>query len=328
MTDYPKGMLPAVARHMEIFTPHALRRMLEIEKKQTRFVHYTSADVGLKIITTRQIWMRQASCMNDYSEIQHGLECLRRAWHGSHGQRLQAFLNGLFPGVVKEITDSFDAFNNALRFDTYVTSLSEHAPSPEHADEDRFGRLSMWRAYGGDVGVALVVKQDPFWTTDQSLGLFSTPVAYLDEEAFETEFGAIVTTMEANAEFLKQIGKDWTRHSVVMAFSSAAVATKHPGFREEREWRIVRTPNFPLPCPLEKSVQTIRGVPQSVLLLALKDRPPGLTGIEPAALLDRVIIGPTAYPMPIYSTYIAALAEVGVTDASSKVKISFLPLRT
>jgi hypothetical protein len=32
-------------------------------------------------------------------------------------------------------------------------------------------------------------------------------------------------------------------------FSAAAVSIKHPGFLEEREWRIVRPPNYPNDLP-------------------------------------------------------------------------------
>jgi hypothetical protein len=128
--------------------------------------------------------------------------------------------------------------------------------------------------------------------------------------------------------YLDQLGKDWVRHSLVMTFSAAAVSTKHPGFKEEREWRVVRTPNFPAPCPLDKITVTVRGVPQSVLLLRLKDNPPGPVGIEPAAILDRAIIWSTSHSMAVFDAYRTALQEVGIADAASKVKISFIPLRT
>ena len=326
MTDLPSRINPQIARHMAIFQPYAVKRLVKLEKNKTRFVYYTSADTGLKILSTRNIWMRQASCMNDYSEVQHGLDCLAKAWQGEHGKRLREFLEKHFPGIVREITNSFDAFQDALRYDTYMTCLSEHA-GPESEAEDLHGRLSMWRAYGRGVGVALVIKQDPFWTSDMSLGLFSTPVAYLSDEGFAKEFCEVVDNIEANADYIDKIGRDWVRHSLVMAFSTAAVSTKHPGFHEEREWRIVRTPNFPFPCPLEKVTITIDGVPQSVLLLELKDRPPDLLGVEPAALLDRVIIGPTSFPIPIRNAYLERMKAEGIADAESKLSISFLPLR-
>ena len=327
MTDAASRVPAHLAKHMSVFTPHALRRYREIEESKTRFVHYTSAEVGLEIIRTKKVWMRLTSCMNDYSEVDHGLNCLSAAWHGDEGKRLQTFLDEQFPGIVKEITEPFDKWQNALRHETYITSLSEHA-GPDREDEDLYGRLSMWRGYAKGIGVALVIKQDPFWTQDQSLGVYTSPVAYLDDKAFSAAFKEVVDAIIRGREYLAEIGREWVKHSLIMAFSAAAVSTKHPGFKEEREWRVVRTPNFPAPCPFERVTRTVHQVPQSVLLMDLKDNPgTGLIGIEPPDLIERVIIGPTEYPIPIYDAYREQLKMIGVEDASEKVKISFLPLR-
>jgi len=72
-----------------IFMPHARKQRDEIYKKQTgfeggvsrepiRFVHYTSAEAALRIITGKRIWMRNTTCMTDYREVQHGFEILRK----------------------------------------------------------------------------------------------------------------------------------------------------------------------------------------------------------------------------------------------------------
>ena len=320
-------MPPEIVEHMTIFHPYTLRRLTEVENTNMRFVHYTSADVGLKILDSGTVWMRQVSCMNDYSEVEHGLQCISNAWRGSHGLRLRTALDARFPGVVKEIEEQFNGVQNSLRFDTFVTSLSEHA-GPGHDDEEQYGRLSMWRAYARGVGVALVIRNASLWTADTSLGLYTTPVAYLSDEAFAEELGIIAANIEARGDYLDRIGRDWLRHAVIMALSAAAVSTKHPGFREEREWRIVRTPNYPFPCPLQRVTQTVSNVPQTVLLLALKDDTSvGRVGIEPPALLDRIIIGPTDYPMPIYNAYLEQMKKSGIAEAEKKLKISFLPLR-
>src|SRR5208283_3935066 len=65
-----------------IFVPHARRRRDEVYKfgkvTSARFVHYTSAEAALKIITQKRLWMRNAACMTDYREVQHGFEILLR----------------------------------------------------------------------------------------------------------------------------------------------------------------------------------------------------------------------------------------------------------
>ena len=63
-----------------IFHPFARRRRTEWyqDKPTARFVHYTTAQAALKIITSKRLWMRNATCMADYREVQHGFDNLVR----------------------------------------------------------------------------------------------------------------------------------------------------------------------------------------------------------------------------------------------------------
>jgi hypothetical protein len=197
MPQLPRTLDPAVERHMSIFMPYALQRMKKLGADGTRLVYYTTADTAMKILETGTIWMRQAACMNDYMEVQHGLDCLASAWRGPDGEHLKKLLEKRWPGVVQEFVDNFNRWQSDLRFRTFVTCLSEHAGVGAEY-EDKFGRLSMWRAYGRGTGVALVIKQDPLWAADTSMGLYTTPIAYLDDATFAAEFKALVDGIEAN----------------------------------------------------------------------------------------------------------------------------------
>src|SRR6185437_12942370 len=160
--ELPDFVPEYLRRHMKAFHPHATRRLAHIHESKTRFVHYTSAEVALEIIRTRKVWLRLTSCMNDYLEVGHGLDCLSKAYRGDHGIRLRTFIDGRFPGLSKEIEKEFNEWQDGLRDQTFVACLSEHA-GPRLEKEDEHGRLSMWRAYGRTKGVALVVNQDPIW---------------------------------------------------------------------------------------------------------------------------------------------------------------------
>ena len=61
----------------QIFFPYALKRRTAAEENNMRFVHYSSAEAAIKLITNREVWMRKARCMNDFSEIDYGMRCLR-----------------------------------------------------------------------------------------------------------------------------------------------------------------------------------------------------------------------------------------------------------
>lgn len=62
---------------LEILNPYATKKRAEMAQRGGRFVHYTSAENALKIINTKNLWMRNTKCMIDYRELQHGLDELR-----------------------------------------------------------------------------------------------------------------------------------------------------------------------------------------------------------------------------------------------------------
>ena len=108
----------------------------------------------------------------------------------------------------------------------------------------------------------------------------------------------------------------------------AAVSLKHEGFSEEREWRLVYFPDLdPSPLILQ-STETIDGTPQIICKIPLHDDPThDVVGIEIPTLVDRVIIGPTTYPIVVHGAFVAALNAANVTDAVSRVVMSGIPLR-
>ena len=70
---------PEDLEKFRMFHPHAYKRTFDAITRGTRFVHYTSADSALKIINGNHVWARSISTMNDYMEIQYGLDCLNKS---------------------------------------------------------------------------------------------------------------------------------------------------------------------------------------------------------------------------------------------------------
>ncbi len=110
---------------------------------------------------------------------------------------------------------------------------------------------------------------------------------------------------------------------------SGTVCLKHEGFHEEREWRVVHNPKR-LPSQLmTSSIETIGGVPQLVYKIPIGGGPPDdLNDISLANMLNRIVIGPSAYLWAMYEAFVSALTSAGVDDASSKVFVSGIPLRS
>lgn len=107
-----------------------------------------------------------------------------------------------------------------------------------------------------------------------------------------------------------------------------AIASKHPGFEEEQEWRLFYRPTERGSPGMTEEIVVLGGVPQKVYKLRLADEPEnGLHGADIPSLLDRIIIGPTEFPYTSYKAFVTVLEGLGVKDAVSKVMLSDIPLR-
>jgi hypothetical protein len=310
-------------RALELFYPHAYKRTMDALQQQIRFVHYSSAESAMKMLANGEVWMRKASAMNDFREIDYGKECLIKAYKSEAGQRFKATLNEMFPGFTDTLEERFNGWYPHFESSTYLTCISEHDPS-----EDLIGRLSMWRAYGGATGVAVVLRGAPFLIPTDALKAYTSPVAYLTVDQFQVEFEQMTKGITDNTAFVKGRGESNVLGSVFDAFRYATVCTKHPGFREEREWRVAYNPKWEQSSRIVQAVETIRGVPQIVQKIPLVDVPDeGLVGISVPDLVERVIIGPTNFPWEIREATIEMLSACGVKDAADKVIVSDIPLR-
>lgn len=196
--------------------------------------HYTSIGTLERIAQTGEIWFSNPLYMNDVDELRYGMNL------GLHAVRSHTGLREACPPAhYNALLDAFDAlfttFDSDSAFDVYVFSCSEH--DDEIGDD---GLLSMWRGYGGDGnGVAIVFDMGPLLAARTPL--LVRQVQYLSYEASEAwmdqklqQFaqalrrqGGTVESMQAAAEALFERIKLF------------ALFTKHRGFHEEREWRIV-----------------------------------------------------------------------------------------
>jgi len=313
-----------------IFMPHAREQRDEaIFKKDVRFVHYTSAEAALSIIRTKRIWMRNAVCMADYSEVKHGFEILRRYF--SEKSKLNAFIGALddsIPGVALEAIQLFNQWWNpgphSIPLNTYISSISEHDDK-----ENLHGRLSMWRAFGGSTGrVAIVLKLPKFSGATAALNIIFSPVAYLAENEAHAVMDKVVANISKNRDFLHSVERPIILNTIFNMLLVGATCLKHEGFHEEREWRAIYSPKLRPSNLMECSTELISGIPQRVYKLPLDETvAPALIDLDTSRLFDRLIIGPSPYPWPMYEAFVAELTEAGVPNAENRVWISNIPIR-
>jgi hypothetical protein len=114
----------------------------------------------------------------------------------------------------------------------------------------------------------------------------------------------------------------WWQDASVLSFSFAAATS-------EREWRAIYTPKRWSSALMESSTEVVAGVPQIVYKLPLDaSASPLIADLDFAQVFDRLIVGPTPYPWPIYGAFVEALKTTGVPNAEERVFISDIPIRT
>lgn len=305
-----------------ILMPYATARRKKLKDTNGRFVHYTSASSGLNIIKAKSLWLRNTTAMSDYSEVQHGNRVL-----GTHPNLppLIETLNRELAGAGDDARTLFQQWRNDIQFQTFLASISEHDIS-----EDQHGRLSMWRAFARTTArVAIVFKLPLIPGFAQPLRLLLSPVAYFTPEELSLELIAVKESVTANGDYLRSLDRNTVVGFAFFMLLLGVVCLKHEGFKEEREWRMIYSP-VRLPSPfVDFSTEIVDGVPQRIYKIPLDGR--GASGLEALTfpnLFDRVIIGPSQYPLVMYGAFVDELKAAGIADAENRVFVSGIPIRT
>lgn len=203
--------------------------------KRPLLAHYTSVDVLEKLLRNNEMWFSNPLYMNDWEELQYGMNT------GATEFRTSAHLLDACGSASahKKLLSHFDRlfreFDSKHAIDTYVLCLSEHDPS------NTDGLLSMWRGYGArGSGVALVFASAKLGAIEHSpliLGSVHYASHLQREEWIDGKLEQLAGVIRAHAptdENLYAVAHAWIER--LKLFS---LFTKHDGFSEEREWRIV-----------------------------------------------------------------------------------------
>jgi hypothetical protein len=167
---------------------------------------------------------------------------------------------------------------------------------------------------------------DPF--ASEGLHLTLLPAEYTDYDEVEARLEKAIRDVSANLAFLQSFPRDRLKQVIFAFLTSVAVCSKHVGYGEEREWRVIYLPNYWPSNVVKPSTQTIGGIPQIVYEVPLKEDPVNdVVGVGIPALVERIIIGPSMYPLPMWMAFVDALKKAGVPDADKRVFRSDIPIR-
>lgn len=297
-------------------------------KPGIKFAHYTSAQVAMDIIRAKDedrcLWLRNAMLMNDFSEFEYGQQLLRLSLTDPQlCQHLNDACNAIHPDIVSAF-GMIDQEVYAIKRSTYLLSLALHKGMELHQ-----GKLSMWRAYGGAANVCILLNPEAFMTDQTAYDTVIAPVDYGGPTAFLEGLTNIINGMAENRDALRQIDPELVKSNFKYALDVMILSTKHPGFAEENEWRIIHRAQLPptTDSPPSKIVN-VNGIVQKVFYLPMKNIPEhNVANADINSLLHKIIIGPTPNPDLVWEGFGTLLAENGVENAWDKVVCCNIPLR-
>lgn len=311
---------------LSILSPKSFEEATRLAQDDVDLVHYTTAENAVNILKGREFWLRSVRTMNDFMEVEHGKSMLLQAFSGEGKERINRLCNALdqiHEGAARKAVDLFNEWMPRIADTAYIGCLSLAEVS-----ETR-GRLSMWRGYSSpSVGVCIVMNKGPFLAETDLLKAYSVPVAYLTNEQFLEGVDQSLAAIEAQIEKFKGLGEEEIVATVFWWFLAMSVSLKHPGFYEEREWRIIYFPEMERSAVIEEAVTSVRGVPQIIQKIPLRDdEAVGLHGASPKSLIKKLIVGPSEYAATVRAALIQQLKDADVDEPESKVMISDIPLR-
>ena len=310
--------------YLKIFQPIYARRLEETKLENMHFAYYTSATTGINILKGRHLWMRAAACMNDYREIDYGIQLLNHTIYSSAArrQRIQAISQQLHWGsnMLESLLSDLNRNEQQYITHTYLACVSEHAP----AEKGR-GRLSMWRAYGRKTGVAFVLNPNAIFRPLEPLPLLLSPVEYLTQEQFSAGFDWMLENIERSLATLQEHPSTQVLNYFVDMLMTSLFSIKNPGFVEEREWRFIYKESSQ--GRLAYDIEVIDGIPQIIYKLPICGPGDDYPGLPLQEALEEIIIGPSQYAEVIRTAYVKLLEEIGINNAARLVSKSNIPLR-
>jgi hypothetical protein len=303
-----------------------LQNAENIYQEKPLLAHYTSIQTVEKILTMEEVWLSNPLFMNDMEELHFGLNVgMHQFQHLSIVEEICGKKKA--DDARRLISDCFINFEKNHALNVSVFCLSEHHP------EDNDGRLSMWRAYGSDGnGAAIVLNTEHVYKWEGSPLIFAK-VDYLSmNDRLEKLQKIIVNWCHIVAK--NQIPENLFYLAPTYLFDVLkffSLTTKHKGFEEEREWRVIYMPERDVNGILKDNFGYVignRGVePKLKLKIAPLPGSPINSQISLQNMLNRIILGPCVSSPLAENCFRGMLTQINKPHLAEKVVASTIPLR-
>jgi hypothetical protein len=294
--------------------------------KRPLLAHYTSVEVLEAILRNNEVWFSNPLFMNDIEEVRFGMIAGENLFLSS--PEIESACGSKERSVKLRATFNYwyNQFVNDHLLDLYVLCMSEHAR------EDIDGRLSMWRGYGGNgKGAAIVfdtakivaLEDSPLIIANVHYGTRQARTNWLQERV--AQFANILAS--SNIPDDKLFLCSFYFFQRLKLFS---IFTKHQGFEEEREWRVVYMKDRDTKNVFENMFSYWVG-PRGVepkLKLKIQDFPGSLeTDVSLLKIVEGIILGPSLSSPLARGTLLRMLDQLGRPELMDRLMSSSIPFR-
>lgn len=246
------------------------------QEEPTTIYHYCGVDGFLGIVREKELWLSHCRFMNDYAEH---VGMLRQAHEHLQGLTLH--------GPQEEFRKALHHLSGLVQQSPYLACFS--------AESDV---LSQWRAYANDgAGFAIGFSKDAIkrLCDDREkaadVGLSLRQVSYDPSQASDM-LRAIIQSYLTHPNVA-----DWSKNTLVglarADIWALAAVCKNRGFREEREWRIVMSPEITI--DEEYGPVADRGISEKRFRVSANGIVPYFVLKFPETAITEVRLGPKNY---------------------------------
>ena len=306
----------------KIFIPDISIDNNDLLNSNLNLAYYTSAGTLFSILKYKQLWLRSTMCMNDFQEIRYAYEYVKATLCDNDSNILNKYILVLAKIMnlpEQEVKTKFsELLNNifgGLYLHTYIMCFSEH-------DEANFpdGNLQMFNSYGRGNGACVIFDKERL--QDLQLPIFK--VHYLVKEKIRDRIEKLLERLAENSQALCTVEHNDLLNYLKLFFIHLIVTTKHTGFSQEREWRLVVNTkllnyNVVFKNAIAEEVECINMVPQIIKKLKI-------TGYE--NILHKIILEPR-YDLVAEVLAVKKLLEETwhINDLNKIVRVSEIPIR-
>ncbi len=312
----------------QLFQPlwDELKDFANFPRDRPLLAHYTTVQTLEKILANNEVWFSNPLFMNDFEEVRFGINQGHELVLGDQ-EIAEACRTPERAATLKNAFAAYyNKFANEHALDTYVFCLSYHDK------EDNDGRLSMWRGYGANGnGVALVFDTAQLESVDSS-PLIIAPVVYATTEARMNWLRECLKkfTVILNASNIPDDKLYIAAYLLFERIKLFALFSKHHGFKEENEWRVVYMPDRDTEQKLKPMFHYAIGPRGVEPKLKFKIQPiSGMTvsDLSLAKITDRIILGPSISSPVALATMQRMLDVLNQSAFKAKLRASTIPFR-